>query len=198
MPNATSAAAAKPACSSNGDIHNAAVRDYFVSCGLPADQILIVSAHATVHALLQNGDNPVGKPTTFDWYSSVISRQVNGIPVPDSFAWARMNASGEVVAESVFWPDIPVDIMNRARGLAAAPPAVAAADPKGRGRAVIRHTGPTFADTFAADAAFGVPAAGEMGHVKHFDGRGAEVSLAYETPAPVPVTRRPSRVPSAP
>lgn len=197
-PNAKSAAAAKPAYSSNGDVHNAAVKDYFVSCGLPADQILFVSAHATVHTLVKEGDSAVGQPMTFDWYSSVISRQVNGIPVPDSFAWARMNASGEVVAEAVFWPDLPVDAVNTAEGLAAASPAVSGADRTGQGRAVIRHTGPTFAGAFAADATFDVPPEGEMGHVRHFNANGAEVFLAYEKPTPAPATHRPSRVRSAP
>ena len=69
------------------DVHNKTVLDYFVGAGLPADQIGLVNAHATVKGSgvgsvdMSNGE--------FAGYTSVLSRTVAGIPVPDSFAWVK-------------------------------------------------------------------------------------------------------------
>jgi hypothetical protein len=66
------------------DSHNKAVEEYFITAGLPADQVGAVIAHASVHS-----DNVAGNnPTTCvpEGYTSRVSRTVAGFPVPDSFA----------------------------------------------------------------------------------------------------------------
>ena len=50
-------------------------------------------------------------------YVSVIARQVDGIFVDGSYAWAQFNANDQVVAESVWWPAISAATLNEAEAL---------------------------------------------------------------------------------
>ena len=50
-------------------------------------------------------------------YQSVLERQIDGIRIVDSIAWARMNDHGQVVAEWVYWPAIPSNVIQEARRL---------------------------------------------------------------------------------
>jgi hypothetical protein len=52
-----------------------------------------------------------------EWYSSVISRQIDGIPVAESVAWARLTSGGRSISESVYWPDIPESVIAEAKQL---------------------------------------------------------------------------------
>ena len=52
-------------------------------------------------------------------FSSVIGRKLAGIRVAESFAWARFNKDGETVAEGVYWPSIPANVVSAAHDLQA-------------------------------------------------------------------------------
>jgi hypothetical protein len=53
-----------------------------------------------------------------DYFSSIVSRKTpTGVPIPDSFAWARLNADNDVVMESVYWPEIPNSVIAEAEAL---------------------------------------------------------------------------------
>jgi hypothetical protein len=95
------------------------VRDYFVGTGLPSDQIGNVSIHATMSGggLASMVDVSKGH---LDWYTSVITRKIDSVPVAESVAWATFNEDGKVVKESVFWPPVPTDVVQDALALRAA------------------------------------------------------------------------------
>jgi hypothetical protein len=94
--------------------HNDAVRQYFVKAGLPADQIEAVQDFEVVSVPASSSED-VGPPQrTVQYRYSMIKRQIQGISVPDSFAWARMNIDGTVVEEQVYWPSIPQSVIDSA------------------------------------------------------------------------------------
>jgi hypothetical protein len=168
------------------DLHNQRVRDYFVAAGLPAAQVGAVTAHGSVKGggtgdpTVQNGD--------FAGYTSVITRVVGGVPVPDSFAWARFNVNGDVVEEQVYWPTIPANVVQDAKTLSAivsdrAQFAVFAKNlPPNmqNGQVVIRHSPGNDRAAFEAVAAYDMVQLGEMGSVHHFDTTGIEFKMASE------------------
>ena len=101
-------------------VHTQLVRDYFVNAGLPADQIQSVHAN-TAFKTSAPVDQLTLEPANrqFVSYSSVIARVVSGYFVANSVAWARFNNAGEVVAEHVFWPELPASVVDDARALSA-------------------------------------------------------------------------------
>lgn len=84
--------------------HEAAVRAYFVSAGIPEDEISAVKSNFELGGGGSTSD-PAAAPE-FRSISSVLHRAVGGIPVPESYAWAKMTTGGDVDAESVYWPAI--------------------------------------------------------------------------------------------
>jgi hypothetical protein len=90
----------------DADAQNAAVRLYFVTAGLPEEQIESVSADATgvVH----------GQDVLAGWYS-ILSRGYNGVPIDDSMATAALEASGRSDFEQVYWPEISDDVLEQVR-----------------------------------------------------------------------------------
>jgi hypothetical protein len=107
--------AQRPPLTTDGDAHNAAVRAYFVTAGLPESQIDSVSVHAHMQAggLITAGF-PESKLVKF---TSVISRIVGGVPVSDSSAYASFNADGETTSEFLYWPQIPAATLADAKAL---------------------------------------------------------------------------------
>jgi hypothetical protein len=188
IPNANSPARAVGALSKSPDVHNQAVKDYFTAAGLPADQIGWISAHAVVH--MTNSPDTGGSSPIFDWYTSVIARAIKGIPIPESFAWATINANNDVVEESVYWPDIPQSAVSDAQQLTGmlADPAVAQSF-KSRvphavapGQVVIHHT-PSVGGTSETKATFDIAEKGAIGMAvtHHFDVDGNEIVLAADS-----------------
>ena len=90
----------------DSDAQNAAVQSYFITAGLPADQVASVSADATgaVH----------GQDVLSGWYS-ILHREYDGVPIDDSMAFAAFNASGKSASEQVYWPEIPGDVLEQVR-----------------------------------------------------------------------------------
>jgi len=96
--------------------HDTFVKDYFVSLGIPPDQIASVHTAMMLEAHGTTGDAKSPQPKIVAYYSG-LDRAVDGIPVPDSFAWARVNSAGQVVAEAVYWPAISPNVLSDARKL---------------------------------------------------------------------------------
>jgi len=188
IPNATSSLAAKPALM-DADAHNAAVKSYFVSCGLPERQIGWVNVHGTVHTDVDDRSKYVG-----DGYSTVLSRSIDGIFVPESFAWARLSTDQQVIAESVYWPDVPVRVLNEAKELAtvAGTPdyltklGADLASPPG---SVAIHHSVGFANSITFTVTYDVAIRGSSGASRHFDGNGLAVTVPSDI-APVPNSPR--------
>lgn len=187
LTNAISTAAAK-APLMGAEVHNDAVKSYFVGCGLPEDQIADVVAHGFSHTDIDDRSKYVA-----DGYSTVLSRSIEGFPVRESFAWARMNADREVIAESVYWPDVPLSTVAEAKDLAVASKeasyAAAVGADTSSGLVAIHHSR-SYASSVAFTATYDIPGGGGMRHGRHFDRNGAEVTLPPDVP-PVPSTIRP-------
>jgi hypothetical protein len=95
--------------------HDAFVRRYFIGLGMPADQIARV--HAMTMLEVSGSSDATAKPRPMvTAYYSVLDRAVHGVSVPDSFAWARVDAEGHVIAEAVYWPALPGDVVSEAKG----------------------------------------------------------------------------------
>jgi hypothetical protein len=126
--------------------HNQQVVDYFVSAGIPQDQI--GGFHATTY-LSAGGPVSAGRPAPqkVDGYATVIERRIGRYPVIDSIAWARMNENGNVRSEWVYWPAIPARVLADAARLdeLARGSEFVARLPAGarEGRVVIRHSSAT-------------------------------------------------------
>jgi hypothetical protein len=90
----------------DADAQNAAVRSYFVSAGLPEDQIASMSADATgvVH----------GQDTVAGWYS-LLHRGYDGVLIDDSIATAAFDASRRSASEQVYWPEISSEVLAQVR-----------------------------------------------------------------------------------
>lgn len=190
IPNGDAPSRLRPALTASGDEHNARVLSYFHDCGLPSEQVDSVSAHATMHQALdptEGGPDHSQKPI-FDWYSSVVTRQIRGIRVADSFAWARFNIDDQVVSEGVYWPDVPESIATQAAAfkMAAASSAFVAKLPGGvsevKGEVVIHHTTGEARRARVFTVTYDVtrPIADGMSRAMHFDERGAEVTFPEE------------------
>jgi hypothetical protein len=177
-----------------GEDHNARVVAYFKANGIAADQIGSVSAYPMLGrgglaTALVRPDAPAPKLIA---YYSVLNRAVDGIPVADSVAWARFNANGDVVSETVYWPEIPASVVAEAKqlrddlalpGQASAFRARAAIGGDSDGRVVIRHTSHTWRGKSGAwalyDVNYRIP--GERSsYTRHFDKGGVERHLPEE------------------
>jgi hypothetical protein len=181
--------------------HDKFVKDYFVKLGLPAEQVGSVRAMTMLEAQGPSADVGRTIPRITAYYSA-LQRTVEGVPVTDSFAWARVNSRGEVVQEGVYWPAIPSDVVQQVHQLR-----VLLADPQrlqlfksrlavsgGEGVIVIRHSSATVDDAFESLASYDVslhasavpsaqktPAPGTTVTVtRHFDLNGTERFLPQE------------------
>jgi hypothetical protein len=205
-PNGDAPAAHAAALTSNPDEHNARVLTYFRGAGLPMDQV--GGAHVTTIMKVDGPADTVGhQRPTFVAYTTIVERTIDGIRVPDSFAWARFNARDEVVAEGVYWPAIPAaaiadahalrdQLTDPARGAAYRTQlAVPDASAKG-GMVTIRHSGATSRSAFEAFAGYDVhvpygDGATGRGRTVHFDASGRVRELAAASPDDKPARDTP-------
>jgi len=165
--------------------HNDHVLAYFVGCGIPRDQIASVDGSPEV----ETGGSPSDTTSSsfkLVSYTSSLVRAADGIPVVDSVAWARFNATDQVVRETVYWPAIPGQVLADAEALRTKlsdPTALAAFQahlPAGAtgSRVVIRHRGmDNHNGSFGAAAVYDV-IDGQV--VRHFDANGQEEQLPWE------------------
>lgn len=96
----------------NPDESNALVRAYFVANGLPEDQISNV--HVTAMGVSEPRDPAAPDKRTFVAYYSHLQRRIQGVSVQESYAWARVDVAGKVVAEGVHWPTVPEAVVDSA------------------------------------------------------------------------------------
>jgi len=168
--------------------HNDAVRQYFVLAGLPEDQIESVQDFEVVSAPAAPGDPAPKRAVQFRY--SMIKRQVQGISVPDSFAWARMNVDGTVVEEQVYWPMVPQSVVDAATAFSShlADKATLASfeaqlvqydSDKG---VVIRHSPGEWDRAFVVGAYYDVRQKGEFPAILHANEAGVIVTLPFERP----------------
>jgi hypothetical protein len=185
--------------------HNRFVLDYFRANGLPADQIGRVQGRMLLEATGRSDEQERAVPHVTGYYS-VVERVIEGIPVEDSFAWARVNSAGVVVEEGVYWPGLPRTTVEKARQLRDAwkdqkrrselLDRVHGEDP--RTEIAIRHSSAGSHDPFEAFACIDVhvdstpPATNralrdstngglsQTSYVRHFDLSGNEIRLPQE------------------
>lgn len=186
LPNADAPSRTAPPFPGGAEAQNVAVKTYFLSAGLPADQVQGVRTMSlmTASGFGASEEPPTFQPVTSD---SVISRQYAGIAIADSYAWARLNSNSDVVTESVYWPEIPSTILNEATAFAKnlsdaawQKAFLAKLPPPANGQLVIHHTPGTWNGAFSAAVSYDVPAGG--GRLLHFSQVGVAFSLPEEQP----------------
>jgi hypothetical protein len=116
VPNAHAQSLQLPPYGGSPQDHDRFVKAYFVALGLPAAQVKRVHAMTLVEASGRTDEAGSATPRVSAYYS-VLDRAVGNTPVPDSFAWARVNAQGVVVQEGVYWPAIPGKVLADAKRL---------------------------------------------------------------------------------
>lgn len=191
IPNATAPTRARPPFSQDAARHNDEVRAYFLKAGLPPSQIARVSEQVA----MQGGGRDTGEEfnpslAQVDAYFSTVFRQApNGVPLPDSYAWARINLDGDVVMESVYWPEIPAQVLANAETLRATLedatkraafinklPHDADSEPAA-GQVAIRHTSGSWDGAFEVRASYDV----RVGtRIIHYDVNGSRFDLVEE------------------
>ncbi|MFL6210726.1 MAG: hypothetical protein ACJ74W_17880 [Pyrinomonadaceae bacterium] len=163
IPNASTLAATTSSYGATGDEHNQFVRTYFLAAGIPAEQVVGVHAATLLEATGRVGEGGTGKAQVTAYYS-ILERAVADVPVVDSIAWARVDGQGNVIAEAVYWPAIPAEVLAQVKQfkeMLAAPEqrkAYEARLPSGAasGRLVIRHASATIDGPFEAFASYDV------------------------------------------
>lgn len=185
------------ALTTDASIHNARVFEYFRAAGLPTSEV--GGMHVTT---TMEGSAPIRQRTIlpsdshFVAYTTHLERQIDGIPVTDSQAWASFNANDEVTSEGVFWPAIPAEVVAQAQTLrkltadAARHNALRSSIQKTMpelgdtaGRVVIAHTPPSYRGPITTVAVYEVTPRGIGAYVHRFDETGSPVVLAGDAPS---------------
>jgi hypothetical protein len=167
--------------------HNKAVRDYFVSGGLPEAQIASVDIMPAMMGMADTAKQITHAPQLV-CYFSMVRRQIGGVAVPDSYAWARINVDGAVVEESVYWPDIPSTVVMDAVAFAgklsidsAEQEFVASLPRRKKGHLAIHHTPGEWTQGFTAAAVYDVADDNVgFGATIHYDSASKKLVLPHE------------------
>ena len=170
--------------------HNQMVQEYFVGAGLPADQIAGVQ---TMYFGSATGAVGTSAQPVLESINSILMRSVNGVPVVESIAWAKLTTTGEAVMEHVFWPPIDPSVVAQAASFTASladssqHAAFLARLPgtvyKERG-VVIHHTDPSVHAAPVAYVAFDAQIDPQgSAAMRHFDMNGVEFRLPQEQTA---------------
>jgi hypothetical protein len=163
LPSHNAASLTLPPFGKSPNEHDAWVKDYFLKLGLPSEQVVGVRGMSMIDA--HGRASELGRsPARVTAYYSALQRTIDGVPVPDSFAWARVNSRGDVVQEGVYWPALPASVLSEARQLQAVlaePERLAAYKSRlplsaETGTVAIRHSAATSPDAFECFASFDV------------------------------------------
>jgi len=111
IPSRDAASLKLPPFGNSSDDHDSFVKDYFLKLGLPRDQVAKVHGMTMLEAHGPAAEAGRKAPHTVAYYSA-LERTVEGVPVPDSFAWARVNSHGDVVQEAAYWPSLPASVLS--------------------------------------------------------------------------------------
>jgi hypothetical protein len=204
IPNADAPARLLPSYGGSAEAHNTYVKDYFLSLGIPADQIFAVHAntHGFGHSMASDADR-LPKPERSS-YQTVLLRAVGGIRVVDSVAWARVDPTGSVVAEEIYWPEIPASVVQTAQTMRARllHPQLRARLLDGLGakaddvEVVIRHSGSTVDAAPTFHAAYDVLVkAGTTSYRRHLDAELHDFRLEHELVKTAPATAMSEKLP---
>ncbi len=188
--------------------HDAFVRAYFVKCGIPVEQIGASQGRTLIEVTGRSDEQERTVPKVTGYYT-VLQRVVEGIPVMDSFAWARVNVAGDIVEEAVYWPAISADVVGSLHRLREATSdrklqhelAERVAAKSSSARLAIHHSAASSHDLFEAfasvdvlinasspeakpwvanDLPLNMPAPSGTSYVRHFDIEGHEMFLPQE------------------
>ena len=183
--------------------HNSKVSDLLKSAGIPTEQLGPVGALVVQRLPAASKDDEQRNavpPAEVSGYISRMERRIDGIKVPDSFFVLALDANAQPIAESVFWPALPGNVLDEARVLRdrlsnpneRAAFLAAHTDLSQRaGEVVIRHSPAAFGGAFEAHAVYDV--AGEGAQVeRHFGANGEEVTLQTERSTASPNAADPS------
>lgn len=95
------------------------VRSYFVSAGIPGDQVASVVSSYQVGGGGAMVASTMSEPPQLGSINSVLMRATGGVPIVESFAAARMTTDGAVDWEAVFWPPISMTVIDQALAFSA-------------------------------------------------------------------------------
>lgn len=185
----------------NPDDHNAEVRTYLLSAGVPEAEVS--GMHVTT-TMAGGGPTNQGVQTSRSrllWYTTHLERSLGGVPVESSYAFAALDSDGKVITEGVYWPPISENVVRRARGLqqklATAEGRAAFLENVKRvspevgnedGAVSIVHTSGGYHGEFQANALFSVivrhPEGGKA-RIIRFDDTGSPMRMADELPSGV-------------
>lgn len=146
--------------------HSAAAKQYLTKAGVPTAEVGGVHVTTTMAGggPISAGMQPSKSKLLF--YTSHLERQVGGIPVENSYAFAAFDKSGKIITEGAYWPAIPADVVRQAQALkvklagaseksafkAAAQAASPSGEVKDAGEVRIVHTGFDHHGAFEAKA----------------------------------------------
>lgn len=196
VPNADASSLVVAPYSNDASEHEARVLRYFIDAGIPQEQIGETHTNTMIKQEgfvtdLMNGSRP--KPSLLGHYT-VIDRQIDGIRIAGSHAWARFNANDEVVAEEVFWPELPGSLVDEAKNVKKTLPAIADKMPrnfgdrikKDEGEVAIHHS-PHFQTSFETFVSvdFQSDSLDSSAPERRFGADGIERRFAYEEDASV-------------
>jgi hypothetical protein len=95
---------------------DAEVRSYFVSVGMPSDQVVQAGPYPAVQEripYLADGGLDFADAVSNTCWTTNLHRAYQGIPIVDSIAWAILQADGASAEEYVYWPEIGADVVSR-------------------------------------------------------------------------------------
>jgi hypothetical protein len=170
--------------------HNQMVKDYFISAGLPADQVAEVQ---TIYIATGSGSGDSSTRPVLHSINSILRRAILGVRVIESIAWAKLTTTGDVDWESVFWPPIDAAVASSAAAFAASladstKHAAFLAKLPGKiykeGGIVIHHTDPSIHAAPRAYVSFDAQTEARLSAaMRHFDVNGVEFRLPQEQAA---------------
>lgn len=139
---------------------------------------------------MESGPVDAGPQRTFIGYNTIIHRKVGGFVVAGSYAWARFNRDDDVVAEEVYFPELPARVTQEAGALKAildepaAKAALFAKIPadlvKEQYEVVIHHSG-HYAESWECYASLDFRPMTSSAE-RRFDGEGREVGIPPQPP----------------
>jgi hypothetical protein len=157
--------------------HNQLVLEKFLESGLPSEQVDRVEG--TIELTEVDQPSKDGSNNIVTGYTSFIRRKIDDIPLPDSLIMARYNNRKECLMEMVYWPEIPVAAVEKAKTIKQQREIIRSVLPnkvlkeeKGS-HVAIRHKFGATKSTFEAWASYDVTSS--KGETRSFDLDGKEI-----------------------
>jgi hypothetical protein len=140
-----------------------------VALGLPVQQLGSIHANTLMRGGASAADGFARRelPPEIVGFATVVGRQIDGIAIAESIAWAEFDGNGKVAAETLYWPDIPLKAVEEARAF------------------VQTMNNPTSATTYRALLPAGISATGQVviHHAPHWAEGPAWTQVSYDSPS---------------